>query len=150
MQPRGLRSWWTPSSELTAGLGRVPQALAAGGGRRGAGPGSVETGQLRAVAPQVLGPQGPCGGRELGQRDKLPRGSPGTPQRDQNHPGFCSLGGKDSCGSHLKILLTKRQRNKTVGQESSRWGGSLCCQNLERTVFLWRVGAALPPQAPVK
>lgn len=43
-----------------AGLGRVPQALTAGAGRRGAEPGSVETGQLRAVAPQVLGPQGPA------------------------------------------------------------------------------------------
>ena len=65
--PRGLRSSWTPSSELTAGLGRVPQALAAGAGRRGAEPGSVETGQLGAVILQVLCPQGPCRGRELGQ-----------------------------------------------------------------------------------
>lgn len=97
--------------------------MAAGTGRRGAEPGSVETGKLGAVELQVLCPQGPCRGRELGQRDRLPRGSPGTSQRDQNHPSFCSLGGKDSCGSHLKILLlTKRQRNETIGQESSRWG----------------------------
>ena len=51
--------------------------------------------------------------------------SPGKPRNitaRPEPPSFCSVGGKDSCGSHLKILLTKRQRNETISQESSRWG----------------------------
>lgn len=53
---------------------------------------------------------------------QVPQGKPRNITARPEPPSFCSVGGKDSCGSHLKILLTKRQRNETISQESSRWG----------------------------
>lgn len=110
-------------------------ALTTGVGRRAAEPRSVETGQFRTVVLQVLCPQGPCGGRELGQQDSFPRRSPQTSQCNQNYPGFCSYKGKESCCSHLKILLTRKQRYETIGQDSSSCK-VLVLPELRRAVFL--------------
>lgn len=114
-------------------------ALTTGVGRRAAEPRSVETGQFRTVVLQVLCPQGPCGGRELGQQDSFPRRSPQTSQCNQNYPGFCSYKGKESCCSHLKILLTRKQRYETIGQDSSS-RKVLVLPELRRAVFLPRRG----------
>ena len=123
-------------------------ALTTGVGRRGAEPRSVETGQFRTVVLQVLCPQGPCGGRELGQRDSFPRRGPRTSQRSQNHPSFCSYKGKDSCCSQLKILLlTRKQRYETIGQGSSRCK-VLVLPELRRAVLLPRGGGIPASSGP--
>lgn len=122
-------------------------ALTTGVGRRAAEPRSVETGQFRTVVLQVLCPQGPCGGRELGQQDSFPRRSPQTSQCNQNYPGFCSYKGKESCCSHLKILLTRKQRYETISQDSSRCK-VLVLPELRRAVFLPRGGGTPASSGP--